>query len=397
MKNTEIAFVIMQIGNPDLDKIYKNIIYKVIDECGLVPKRIDKHNEGKFLKGEIISYIENANIIVADLTNERPNCYLEVGYAMGLDKYKNLILTAREDHYFESPNFIKGGPKIHFDLIGYDILFWNPEKLDEFRTELKNRINRRLILIQETKSLLPKKLWNNEWLNEKKNHIETEIKKLNLKGYMEITSTPTKPILELNQKSILEIVKNSEIHTYGWSIGIIFHNDALKPIPKSDGVLSEIVIKDNPKSYDYSYYKKNGQNYIINTFNEDNYSNDQLLIVTRIYRVTEALMYLSRYYLNAKLPEDVEIEIRIRHSGLINRYITSDSVAPPIRKKVSKENEYSTIIKTTIMNIETNLPELVVEVIKPLFILFDFYDIHPDAIKGHVNTFVEDTRKRAYN
>ena len=36
-------------------------------------------------------------MIVADITNERPNCYLEVGYAMGLGKKANLILTARED------------------------------------------------------------------------------------------------------------------------------------------------------------------------------------------------------------------------------------------------------------------------------------------------------------
>jgi len=44
------AFVIMQIGNPEMDMVYKNIIEPAIASCGLVPKRVDKHNEGRLLK-----------------------------------------------------------------------------------------------------------------------------------------------------------------------------------------------------------------------------------------------------------------------------------------------------------------------------------------------------------
>ena len=32
-------------------------------------------------------------------------------------------MTAREDYNQDSPDYKKGGPKIHFDLQGYDILF----------------------------------------------------------------------------------------------------------------------------------------------------------------------------------------------------------------------------------------------------------------------------------
>jgi hypothetical protein len=36
---------------------------------------------GRILQSEIANFINKSKIIIADLTNERPNCYLEVGYA----------------------------------------------------------------------------------------------------------------------------------------------------------------------------------------------------------------------------------------------------------------------------------------------------------------------------
>ena len=81
MGNQGIAFVIMQIGNSVLDKLYKEIYVPAIKAAHLYPKRIDLDNDGQLLKKEIVEYIEKAEIIIADLTNERPNCYLEVGYA----------------------------------------------------------------------------------------------------------------------------------------------------------------------------------------------------------------------------------------------------------------------------------------------------------------------------
>jgi hypothetical protein len=140
------AFVIMQIGSAALDRVYELAIVPAIGDCGLVARRVDRHNQGGLLHTEIVSFIEESEILVADLTNERPNCYLEVGYALGAGRSAHLVLTAREDHQPESPNYRPDGPKVHFDLAGYDILFWDAERLDDFRTELAKRIRRRLLL-----------------------------------------------------------------------------------------------------------------------------------------------------------------------------------------------------------------------------------------------------------
>lgn len=145
------AFIIMQIGNSELDDFFNNILVPTLKKCNLNVKRVDEDNEGDLLKSEIDKFINSSDIILADLTNERPNCYLEVGYAMGLNKLQNLILTAREDHHHESPNYDKEGPKIHFDVSGYDIIFWDPYNLDEFKNKLEKKIKNRLNLNEKSK------------------------------------------------------------------------------------------------------------------------------------------------------------------------------------------------------------------------------------------------------
>ena len=106
------GFVIMQIGNDELDRMYERAIVPALRACGLTPRRVDKHNQGGLLHSEIISFLEESEMIVADLTNERPNCYLEVGYALGAGRFSNLILTAREDHNPDSVNHRPAGPKV---------------------------------------------------------------------------------------------------------------------------------------------------------------------------------------------------------------------------------------------------------------------------------------------
>jgi nucleoside 2-deoxyribosyltransferase len=111
----EDAFIIMQIGDPEMDRVCDEAMVPAIQSAGLVPRRVDRDNAGDLLKAEIVSFLERSRIIVADLTNERPNCYLEVGYAMGLGKKPNLILMAREDHHHRSPNYRVDGLRVHFD------------------------------------------------------------------------------------------------------------------------------------------------------------------------------------------------------------------------------------------------------------------------------------------
>ena len=65
------------------------------------------------------------------------------------DGADRLTLTARADHHADHPRYRPQGPKIHFDLVAYDILFWTPDRLGAFRSELEKRIRRRLLMLED--------------------------------------------------------------------------------------------------------------------------------------------------------------------------------------------------------------------------------------------------------
>jgi hypothetical protein len=159
------AFMIMQIGNPELDDMYESIYKPIAQECGLRIFRVDKDNEGDLIKKTIDKYIEEAEIIIADLTNERPSCYHEVGYAYGLKKHLNVILTIREDHLPTSKNFNNNSLKIHFDLNDYPRIAWKKEEINEFKKKLTQEINRRLSEI-ENKGNMEKSIKNSKSIEE---------------------------------------------------------------------------------------------------------------------------------------------------------------------------------------------------------------------------------------
>jgi len=396
MKDIGTAFVIMQIGNDELDKIYLNVFVPAIKAANLEPKRIDKDNEGKLLKSEIIDNIENAEIIIADLTNERQNCYLEVGYTMGIDKYKNLIITVKEDHYPESPNYKKGGPKIHFDIAGYDILFWDPNKLSEFQVNLTDRITRRLAIISPKPSPKERPLWDKEWLETQRLHTMISFNMIDCKRQMEILISPINTQLNISQPELLELADYAQIDTFGWPIAIVFKDvPKLKPIPKSDGIISEIHGDISGKTYDFSYFKKNGQIYLAKSIYEDRFSPKSIIPDVRLKRITELLLFVSRFYTKCNLGVNERIKISVKYTGLLDSSIGhQDGGIPLYYPKTSKVDISNTEISTSISEIETKLPELVNDLLNGLFVLFDYYSLNLEYVKLKVDEFVSETNRR---
>lgn len=169
------GFVIMQIGNPEMDSIWETVFKPTIKNSGLLPRRVDKHDDGRLLKQQIIEYLNYSQIVIADLTNERPNCYLEVGYVMGQNRYRDLILCCRKDHHKDNVKYKKGGPKVHFDLEGYSIVWWDPKELQQFSVELEERIRRRIGKISPFATSLagtpPPKKDIKQWMEEQRKEV----------------------------------------------------------------------------------------------------------------------------------------------------------------------------------------------------------------------------------
>ena len=220
------AFVIMQIGNSQLDKVYEDAIAPALRDNNLNPNRVDKHNKGGLLKSEITGFIKKSDIIIADLTNERPNCYLEVGYAMGQELYSNLILTAREDHNLDSPNHTADGPKVHFDLTGYDILWWNPSDIQNFKVELDKRIKRRLKTIYKK----PKELklpFDEKWIASNQKEAYSAFQDYGKVSYMEVKMALQDSTLNVEQNDLLNIAEKIERPHTGWPVALVFFSQRL--------------------------------------------------------------------------------------------------------------------------------------------------------------------------
>ena len=107
------VFVVMSFEQTDDLQDYKAAVEQVCKEAGFEAVRTDSRpaaNTHQIIDA-IHDHIQTCGFVVADLTNERPNVYYEIGYAMGL--HKNLIITSKKD------------VTVHFDLHGYNRVEWS--------------------------------------------------------------------------------------------------------------------------------------------------------------------------------------------------------------------------------------------------------------------------------
>lgn len=95
----------------EFEDIYQFGIYAAARRCGYVCEKVDESVFAGSIVDRITEGIRQAEFLIADLSLERPNVYLEVGFAWGLQK--PVIMVARE------------GQRLHFDLSHHKCLFYS--------------------------------------------------------------------------------------------------------------------------------------------------------------------------------------------------------------------------------------------------------------------------------
>lgn len=127
-----LVFIGMSISGQDMEESYK-VIKDECDKLQLNAVRVDENVGSGFIIREITQLIEDAEFIVFDLTNERPNVYYELGYAHGVGNESNDILLVAQVNTI-----------IHFDISPMRINFYkNTEHLrDIMRINLSEMITK---------------------------------------------------------------------------------------------------------------------------------------------------------------------------------------------------------------------------------------------------------------
>ena len=195
--------------------------------------------------------------------------------------------------------------------------------------------------------------------------------------------------LNKTQIELLNAVRASEIKTFGWPFAVLLERRSeYKPRPFGDGIRAEISINDEErKSYDYWAASKSGDFYAMQSFFEDQRMESALFFDTRIVRVTEALLFASKFYAELGTAPDAKISVRVAHRGLAGRVLKNASVNRPLygeRTTVEKVSE--TEFEVVLGNIRGALVDEVQRICAPMFMLFDFQEfaqkVYEDIVRG---------------
>jgi hypothetical protein len=228
------------------------------------------------------------------------------------------------------------------------------------------------------------------WFNSQYASAEIGMSSLGLKAGMEIRSALHDPVAK-SQIELLNAVRKAEIRTFGWPIGIVMENvDDYRPRPVADGIVAKVAIPEKSisgtPSYDYWYARNNGDFYLLQSLFEDQRTTDAIFFDTRIVRVTEALLFLSRFYENLGTPLEARVTVGITHRGLADRTLTSAGNRHVFPRKTTAGTSI-TQVSDTVLGLRERTTNHVMQILEPMFMLFDFATFDRSIYQDIVSKF----------
>ncbi|HKO97084.1 MAG TPA: hypothetical protein VJU86_08835 [Pyrinomonadaceae bacterium] len=116
-----------------VESFFRNTVDVLVRELGYEPLEMGTgKNEFAWMNQAIFDSLHHSSVVLIDLTALRPNCFMELGYALG--NKQRVIVTARDD------------TKISFDAFALEAFLWNlaeesAKSVDRLRTHWERNIN----------------------------------------------------------------------------------------------------------------------------------------------------------------------------------------------------------------------------------------------------------------
>ena len=108
----------------------------------LAPTRIDKQEGASFeIPARVFQEIDESRLVIADLTDEKPNVYCEVGYAKarGIPFFLTFRKKAADSGKTTTSATSAATNKVHFDLAPYRHIEY--EETHDLRDQLKKELD----------------------------------------------------------------------------------------------------------------------------------------------------------------------------------------------------------------------------------------------------------------
>jgi len=136
---------------PDIEKMIELVYKPAVNELGYTLFFQEASEPKDKIHDEMWESLERCKLVLCDFTHERPNCFIEYGFAYG--KKKHILLTVSDVGWED----VNGRVKMPFDTLTQKFSIWqeewltNPEKfpteIESFKNDLKGRISRKLQII----------------------------------------------------------------------------------------------------------------------------------------------------------------------------------------------------------------------------------------------------------
>ena len=116
-----------------VEEFFREVVGPVVIEKGMTPYEMGRDSSNAaFMNVEIFERLHRAYLVVADLTGIRPNCMMELGYALA--RRRRVVISARE------------GTRLPFDTDKLPTYFWNTtgpteERQHSFRAWVERHID----------------------------------------------------------------------------------------------------------------------------------------------------------------------------------------------------------------------------------------------------------------
>jgi hypothetical protein len=156
----------------------------------------------------------------------------------------------------------------------------------------------------------------------------------------------------------------------------------------------EIVKKIFEKDYSMLIYwvvRRDLTFFILNSFSEDFNTRDTLYTDTRIFSLVEDLLFIQKFFKKFDVSVDADLLIKMTYGNLKKyKLLTPSQREKKILKEpfITEENEITADFRVKLKNIDSDIIQIVEDVISQLFIVYDIAD-YLKNIPGMISNYMK--------